>query len=173
MNWILGLLLATAPFFPVRGDVRFLDRSDPKCLAWLSEIDPENKVIGPMKFLVETPRTFIGYAGQREIGGLWEIYDKATGKFLGHIDIIKISDGVFEVPIYLKVTGEGIGSETKLAVMKYLFEKKGAREIVDYISPNNTASIKLHEKLGFVLKKDGIPQTRDGELVVPYVMTPK
>lgn len=90
----------------------------------------------------------------------WEfqflIEDKQTGELLGSIDThhCNIRQGTFEYGISLRepFRGKGYGSEAVLMVLRYYFLELRFRKAEPGAFAFNEVSIRLHEKLGFVLE---------------------
>jgi hypothetical protein len=117
------------------------------CPLSIGQMAAQNRKNKQIITLIETPRTYLGYREGKK--NALEVFDKDSNDFLGTVDIEEDTDGIFHLPIQIESPKEGYGTEAKYAVMKYVFERKGAGSIVAFISPDNAPSIKLHEKLGF------------------------
>ncbi len=113
-----------------------------------------------LETLVETPRYYLVKLKKSES---IHVFDKVSGTQLDDtIEIIDLNNTTIEgpghpeptahIPIYLKKEARligGTGTEVKYALLRYSFEQLGFKKVMAYIRPNNTASIRLHEKLGF------------------------
>jgi RimJ/RimL family protein N-acetyltransferase len=85
--------------------------------------------------------------------GLWAVEDKGTGAFLGRIGLSY--HGVWpadpEVGWFLDpaVWGQGLATEGGAAAVRYGFETLAAERLVSICTPENEASRRVMEKLGF------------------------
>lgn len=88
-------------------------------------------------------------------------------KIVGYVSLYEHSKTVASagVEVIAEERGKGIASEAVCRLMQYAFEK-GYRIILDQIRKDNTASIRLHERLGF--ESDGYVyrNQRDQEVVL-------
>jgi [ribosomal protein S5]-alanine N-acetyltransferase len=87
------------------------------------------------------------------------VIDRATGQFIGWAGVFRSRDtkhtGEVEVSYGLVAShrGQGIATEIASALVDYAFETLNVRRILATIDPDNIASIRVAEKLGFVLKE--------------------
>ena len=81
---------------------------------------------------------------------------------LGEVDL-----GYRFLPAYW---GVGLATEAGEAVLRYGFERLGLRRVIGLVMPENTASIRVLEKLG--LRFDGLIEDR-GHRVARYVIEAK
>src|SRR5690606_31173547 len=87
------------------------------------------------------------------------VIDRATGQFIGWAGIFRSHD--IEQPDEVEISyglvasqrGQGIASEIAAALVAYAFDTLNMRRILATIDPANIASIRVAEKLGFVLKE--------------------
>ena len=92
--------------------------------------------------------------------GLWAAILKETGQFIGRCGLLpwKI-DGQFEVEIAYMIDKrfwrQGFGSEAALGIRDYAFDKLGLTRLICLIDEENTASIKVAQKIGMVFEKEG------------------
>lgn len=90
--------------------------------------------------------------------GLWAIVLKETGEIVGTIVLIllKDNDGRFtqdyEIGWHLKKSawGKGYATEAAKAIVNYGFNVLKLREIYSIVNQDNTASIKVTQRLGMV-----------------------
>lgn len=75
-------------------------------------------------------------------------------KMVGYISISDENANTPELQIEIapQFQGQGYGYEFGFALLKYLFERKQYEYVQYTVLPNNTASVKLVEKLGAVLQ---------------------
>ncbi|MEO5578160.1 MAG: GNAT family N-acetyltransferase [Sphingomicrobium sp.] len=97
--------------------------------------------------------------------GMWAVERKSDGKLVGHVgffdmqrDIVPSMVGLPEMGWIFdtSVHGQGIAREACAAALDWLDASHGSIEVPAIISPDNIASLKLAEKLGFVREADGI-----------------
>lgn len=115
--------------------------------------------------LIQTDRLMIGSQSLME-GAETEllILDRKSLEPLGEITLklLTLSENEAHLPIYLKEAsnlknwGRGIGSESKFALVAYVFDQHPEIDrIMAVISSDNERSIGLHRKLGFEHKAYG------------------
>ena len=95
--------------------------------------------------------------------GLWAAVNKVTGEFMGRCGLLPwtIEDRQeVEVAFLLgkKFWGQGFASEAALAIVQYAFKHLDLSRLICLIDPENTASVKVAERIGmgFEQKVDGI-----------------
>ncbi len=83
--------------------------------------------------------------------GLWAAEDKASGALIGRIGLYR-PEGWPGLEVGWLVArerwGEGLATEGGRAALEYAFAVVGARRTISAIAPENTASIRVAEKLG-------------------------
>lgn len=133
----------------------------------------EGETIPGVETLIVTPRLFIGASGAvdpREPGWLL-VYDRESREILGSLGIFPHPEGRHvRLPIYLdrvfdrevsadwfrarfigpRRFGKGIGTEAKYAAVAYAFKILGLSKSYARVVSHNTASLRLHRKLGYV-----------------------
>ena len=104
-----------------------------------------------VQVVVETPRLLLVKASNFPDAMVHGIYERQTGLLVGNIVYLKTSPSVLELPLGLFSFAEGLGyaTEAKFALMQFAFERNQIQWIEESILSSNTASIKLHEKLGY------------------------
>lgn len=84
----------------------------------------------------------------------WAIVEAADGPAMGRVAIYRPGDDadVWEVGVMVVpgAQGRGLAARAVAEAVAIGFEKKRARRIVADIDPDNAASIRLFEKLGFI-----------------------
>ena len=84
----------------------------------------------------------------------WAVTEKGMDKLIGVIGFVNIKPESFRAEVgYVlnnRYTGKGIGYEALQAVLNYGFKTINIHSVEAIIRPENTASIKLVEKAGFV-----------------------
>jgi len=106
---------------------------------------------------LETKRLLIG--STEPIDSPWNRFIvalKDSGQVIGGIRLNYL-DPEAAAPLDFRPTFQknGYGTEAKYALLKYAFEQLGVPEFSAYIKPDNVGSIKLHERLGFLLQTKG------------------
>jgi RimJ/RimL family protein N-acetyltransferase len=98
-------------------------------------------------------------AWEREGFGMWIVELAATGKIVGHAGLQRM-DGTDEIELgyYLGVSawGQGYATEAARACLRYGFETCGLARVVAVVRPDNAASRKVLDKLGFRHERDGV-----------------
>jgi len=88
----------------------------------------------------------------------WPIFEKATNEFIGCCGLRphNIEKRVYETGFHLrsKHWGKGFGTEAARAIINYSFAKLNAAALFAGHNPNNIASKKVLEKLGFQYVND-------------------
>ena len=111
--------------------------------------------------------------------GYWVLEERATGAYVGeigfadyHRDIVPPLDGRPEMGWGLKtsVHGKGYATEALQAIAAWGDAHFGGKETSAIIAPENTASIRLAEKIGFVRK---LETTYKGEPTLVFYRAPK
>jgi RimJ/RimL family protein N-acetyltransferase len=92
--------------------------------------------------------------------GLWATIHKATRQFIGRCGLLPWTiDGQNEVEVAYLISrafwGQGLGTEAAQAILDYGFEKLGLSRLICLIDQENTASIKVAEKIGMTFEKVG------------------
>ncbi len=89
--------------------------------------------------------------------GIWTVIDKASGEIMGRAGIDLQEDDEIPQLGYIFATkwhGTGVAEEVCRAILKYAKKEWGLGQIQVSIHPENVASIKLAQKLGFHLVKE-------------------
>ena len=89
--------------------------------------------------------------------GEWAVTDRATGDFLGQAGLNHIADlNETEVDYALAkdAWGQGLATEAAGAVVRYAFEAAGLTRLIGFVIPENVASRRVLERLGFVYECD-------------------
>jgi RimJ/RimL family protein N-acetyltransferase len=101
--------------------------------------------------------------------GLWATMNKKSGEFMGRCGLLPwIIEERQEVEVaYLlgkKFWGQGFASEAGLGIVHYAFGELNLSRLICLIDPENSASIKVAERIGMSLEQrvdgidgDGIP----------------
>ena len=142
--------LVLREFSVADADALFLLNSDPDVIKYTG--DPAFRNVAEARSFLEhyTPYKTYGY-------GRWAVIDKENGSFLGWCGL-KYDPATDENDIgfrfYKKHWNKGIATEAAKACLKIGFEKFGMQKIIGRAMKENTASIKVLEKIGMVYWKD-------------------
>jgi len=95
--------------------------------------------------------------------GLWATIHKETGKFIGRCGLLPWDiDNQHEVEVAYTIAQaywrQGLGSEAAEAILQYGFQKLSLSRLVCLIEAENTASIKVAEKIGMSFEKEGMDE---------------
>ena len=102
---------------------------------------------------------------------LWKLLKKPTEKLIGFCGLQPLFEsGEIEIGWWLAKSswGQGLATEAAMKVVEYGFGKIGLERIVAIAQPQNTASIRVMEKLGMRYVKDTVG--RYGVPVVQYAL---
>lgn len=103
---------------------------------------------------------------EHDIGG-WLVTSKTDGQFIGSCEIEYLDDtDEYELGYALGKAhwGQGIATEAALAAVRFGFESANLERIIAVVVPENTASWRVLEHIGFVYEK----QARYYDLDVVY-----
>jgi len=99
--------------------------------------------------------------------GPWAVVEKETQKLIGYCGLFYFPDicGSPEVEVGYRLVrrkwGQGFATEAASVVRDYAFEKLSLQRLIALIDPENTASIRVAEKLGMIYEKDYMPPEYD------------
>ena len=89
--------------------------------------------------------------------GVWAVTDKITGEFIGHCGLNFVTEaGEVEVLYALRRDrwGQGIATEAARASARFGFETVNLARLVAFAVPENIASRRVMEHLGFTYERD-------------------
>ena len=89
--------------------------------------------------------------------GVWAVTDKMTGEFIGHCGLNFVTEaGEVEVLYALRKDrwGLGIATEAALASVRFGFEQVNLARLIALAVPENIASRRVMEHLGFTFEKE-------------------
>ena len=80
------------------------------------------------------------------------------GTYIGYVQAIPFDDGTWELGYHIgeAYTGQGYATEAVQAFLPVILPKRGISRIAGICQVENTASIKVMEKCGFVKEYEGI-----------------
>ena len=116
--------------------------------------DPAVTWDGSTRTLEDTRGTVLHYVelwSERGFGP-WAVVDKASGELLGHAGLQPLEDtGDVQLAYYLgrSAWGRGIATEAGEAAVRFGFEQLPLGRILAVVRPENRASQRVLEKLGF------------------------
>ncbi|BDA69246.1 GCN5-related N-acetyltransferase [Calothrix sp. PCC 7716] len=128
--------------------------SDPEVTRFL----PNSKATD-LEQIVNTLERWVKIAAQLNNGtGLWAMVLKETGEIVGTILLVPLkgNDGQFtedyEIGWHLKKSawGKGYATEAAKVILNYGFNVLKLREIYSIVNQDNTASIKVTQRLGMI-----------------------
>jgi [ribosomal protein S5]-alanine N-acetyltransferase len=124
--------------------------------------DPETMEFNPTPFSIQQTQDWIKRNIERYQNdgfGLWAVCLKETNEFIGDCGLVKqqINDKT-EIEIGYHISKEhrlkGYASEVARACKDYGFNQIGLNKLISIIDPRNIASIRVAEKIGFVMEKE-------------------
>ena len=82
--------------------------------------------------------------------------EKATGEYIGNVEIMRINNGVGEIGITItpKQQNKHYGTEAMKAIMKYGYNKLNLDGFELNVYSTNPRAIRCYENVGF--QKDGV-----------------
>ncbi|AKH41138.1 RimJ/RimL family protein N-acetyltransferase [Altererythrobacter atlanticus] len=119
--------------------------SDDAVMRWWSR--------GPFSSKEELADWLVPESGWEE-GRSWAIVETEGGPVIGRLAAMDRGDGISEIA-YLVVRGrhgEGVAKEALAALIDHLFRTEKRRRIYADVDPDNAASNRIVEKLGFTLE---------------------
>ena len=86
-----------------------------------------------------------------ENAAVFSMIEKATGSFIGNIELMDVSDSVKELGIAITAERQnmGYGTEAVGALVKYAIGTLRPQKIVLRANPNNARAIRVYKKCGF------------------------
>ncbi|MDM8527708.1 GNAT family N-acetyltransferase [Anaerolineales bacterium HSG24] len=114
-------------------------------------------------------------AEQFEPFDLWPVVERETGRVVGHCGLLeKTVDGQADIELtYLfhqTAWGKGYATEIGRALCSYAVEQHGLSRLIALIKPNNHASARVAEKIGFTLAQETMRD--DGSVRLVYAIRP-
>ncbi len=92
--------------------------------------------------------------------GLWAVVEKLSGQTIGYCGLTRFPDinGRPESEVGYRLArahwGRGLATESATAVRDYAFDTLSLPRLISLIDPQNTASIRVAEKLGMHYERD-------------------
>ncbi|PZM62431.1 GNAT family N-acetyltransferase [Paenibacillus dendritiformis] len=124
--------------------------------------DPETMAYYPAPFSYQQTQAWIQRNQARYANdgyGLWAVCLKDSGQVIGDCGLINQNvDGKTEVEIGYHLNkaywSKGCASEAAAACKEYGFERLGLSRLISIIAPQNAASIRVAERIGFSKEKE-------------------
>lgn len=91
--------------------------------------------------------------------GLWATIERSSGDFLGRCGLLPWEiDGTLEVELAYLIDkrrwGEGFATEAAAAILDHARMNLGLRRLICLITPGNTASVRVAEKVEMTFERD-------------------
>ena len=87
--------------------------------------------------------------------GGWLVVDKTTGQILGECNLdTEVGEVELGYSFAKKYWGKGYATEASRAAVRFAFERTDLDRIMAVVVPENTASWKVLEKIGFVYERE-------------------
>ena len=88
---------------------------------------------------------------REEKAPVFSMIEKSSGKFIGNIELMDMSDteGELGIAITAETQNLGYGTEAVSSMIQYGFNHYGLQRIVLRTNPNNARAIHVYEKCGF------------------------
>jgi ribosomal-protein-alanine N-acetyltransferase len=89
--------------------------------------------------------------------GEWAVIDRETGEFLGQAGLNHIADlneTELDYALAKHGWGRGLATEAATAAVRYAFDIAGLERLIGFVIPENVASRRVLERIGFVYECD-------------------
>jgi ribosomal-protein-alanine N-acetyltransferase len=89
--------------------------------------------------------------------GEWAVTDRVTGAFLGQCGLNHIADlreTEIDYALAKQAWGRGLATEASQAAVQFAFESAGLTRLIGFVIPENTASRRVLERVGFRFESD-------------------
>ncbi len=132
--------------------VRISEDLVPEYLAMVNDYDRVGRLIGPRREPIpaEKERQWV-QKKLAEDAAVFSMLEKATGAFIGNIELMGVADGTGELGIAITAAMQdrGFGTEAIPAMVRYGMEVLGLSRIFLKVFPDNARAIHVYEKCGF------------------------
>ena len=132
--------------------VRISEDLVPEYLAMVNDYDRVGRLIGPRREPIpaEKERQWV-QKKLTEDAAVFSMLEKATGAFIGNIELLHIENGSAELGIAITAAMQdrGFGTEAIPAMVRYGMEVLGLSRIFLKVFPDNARAIHVYEKCGF------------------------
>jgi RimJ/RimL family protein N-acetyltransferase len=133
------------------GDARLakeaVDESRDHLLPWMPWAEEE-------KSLEEEVELLRGFRGRFDLGEdfIYGIFDRGEQEVVGGTGLhTRVGEGAYEIGYWIRASraGEGLATEATAALTRVALELCGADRVELHIQPENAASLRIPEKLGY------------------------
>lgn len=96
--------------------------------------------------------------------GTSAVFEKATDRFIGYCGVVRAPGNDFDELIYVyhvDTWGRGYATEAARGMIDYVFSRTSLERIYATIHPENRASTKVAEKLGFRWERQALDENRE------------
>ena len=132
--------------------VRVSESLVPEYLAMVNDYDRVGRLIGRGREPIseEQDRRWV-QKKLTEGAPVFSMLEKATGAFIGNIELMGVADGTGELGIAITAAMQdrGFGTEAIPAMVRYGMEILGLHRIFLKVFPDNARAIHVYEKCGF------------------------
>ena len=121
-------------------------------LAMVNDYENVNRFIGGSKTAFTAEQEILWVRSKLDRNEtVFSMIEKKTGRFIGNIELMDLTDTEAELGIALtaKMQEKGFGSEALLALGAYAADKFGLKRIYLRTAPFNSRAIHVYEKCGF------------------------
>ena len=121
-------------------------------LTMVNDYENVNRFIGGKKksFTVEQELQWV-QKKLEEKAIVFSMIDKASGRFIGNIELMDPNDseGELGIAITAEMQDRGHGTEAVLAMVNYAIDHLGLKRVFLRTNPQNARAIRVYEKCGF------------------------
>ena len=132
--------------------VRPSERLVPDYLAMVNDWERVGRLIGSRRdpFTEQQERQWV-QKKLAEGSPIFSMLDKATGAFIGNVELMDVADGAGELGIAITAAmqDKGYGTEAVAAMVRYGMDRLGLSRIFLKVFPDNARAIRVYEKCGF------------------------
>lgn len=118
---------------------------------YMEGLYPYEEEYNYQKAYIENMYRFFGY-------GMWLVFEKETGKLVGRagVEHREALEGELELGYAIGTPWQGNGYATEVCrgILEYVKEELGFEKICSLVQPENTISVHLLEKIGFIEEKE-------------------
>ena len=132
--------------------VRPSERLVPDYLAMVNDMENVGWFIGPRRDPISKEKETRWVQKKLAEGApLFSMLDKATGAFIGNVELMDAADGAGELGIAITAAMQdrGYGTEAVSAMVRYGMDRMGLTRIYLKVYPDNARAIHVYEKCGF------------------------
>jgi RimJ/RimL family protein N-acetyltransferase len=142
--------------------------ADPRVMRWVGRGEPQDRA------QAEASLQAIRDHWMRHGFGLWAAEEKETGELAGFVGLARLDDRSGDVEIGWRLRheswGRGLATEGALAAREHAVAELGLTRLVALVHPENTASLRVVDKLGMSFERERV--SRHGTPVLVYALGP-